>query len=156
MICVCVQLLSHIWLCNPMDSPGSSVHGISQARILGSDPCLLHLLYWQAGFLLLEPPGKSVLYFYLTFECSNTKYPTNNINFKIIVMESINVDFFTHILPTYIYYLHATDSNIFHIIAYFSFTSKTKRGMPMYFLTSTHTTRMLWNFIKVWLFVFSL
>ena len=114
-------------------------------------------------FFTTWPPGKPVLwYFYLTFECSNTKYPTNNINFKTIVMESINVHFFTHILPTYIYIyiynLHATDSNIFHIIAYFSVNSKTKHGISMYFLTTTHTTRMLWNFIKVfvWLFAFSL
>ena len=30
------QLLSHVWLCNPMDSrlPASAVHGISQARML--------------------------------------------------------------------------------------------------------------------------
>ena len=36
-LCVCPQLLSHCWLfCNPMDysPPGSSVHGISHARIL--------------------------------------------------------------------------------------------------------------------------
>ena len=34
--CLCVCMLSHVWLCNPMDCslPGSSVHGISQARIL--------------------------------------------------------------------------------------------------------------------------
>ena len=53
-------------LCDPMDCslPGSSVHGILQARILewvalpfsrgsscqGSNPHLLHLLHWQAGF----------------------------------------------------------------------------------------------------------
>ena len=35
-MCVYVQSLSHVWLCDPMDcSPlGSSVHGILQARIL--------------------------------------------------------------------------------------------------------------------------
>ena len=35
MLCVC-QLLSRVWLCNPMDCspPGSSVHRILQARIL--------------------------------------------------------------------------------------------------------------------------
>ena len=35
-VCVCVCALGCVWLCNPMDcSPaGSSVHGISQARIL--------------------------------------------------------------------------------------------------------------------------
>ena len=33
---MCFQLLSHVWLCNPMDcnSPGCSVHRILQARIL--------------------------------------------------------------------------------------------------------------------------
>ena len=51
--------------------PGSSVHGILQARILewvavpsskGSNPCLLGLLHWQAGSLPLlawEAPQKS-------------------------------------------------------------------------------------------------
>ena len=34
--CMHAQLLSHVWLCDPMDCshPGSSVHGIFQARIL--------------------------------------------------------------------------------------------------------------------------
>ena len=34
--CLCVHMLSHVWLWDPMDCslPGSSVHGISQARIL--------------------------------------------------------------------------------------------------------------------------
>ena len=59
-------------VCDPMDysPPGSSVHGISQARILEwvatsssrgssrSNPYLLHLLHWQAGSLPLVPPGK--------------------------------------------------------------------------------------------------
>ena len=60
------SLQSYPILCDPMDysPPGSSVHGILQARILdwvampssrGSFPtqelnqCLLHLLHWQAG-----------------------------------------------------------------------------------------------------------
>ena len=70
-------VLSHfscVRLCDPMDSslPGSSTHGISQARILEcchfllqgifrtqeSNPCLLCLLYWQAGSLPLALPGK--------------------------------------------------------------------------------------------------
>ena len=35
-VCVCDKLLHHVQLCNPMDCspPGSSVHGILQARIL--------------------------------------------------------------------------------------------------------------------------
>ena len=66
-------MLSHVQLRNPTDCspPGSSVHGISQARILewlavssseGSSlprdptriPCLLH---WQVGPLPQAPPG---------------------------------------------------------------------------------------------------
>ena len=66
---VAVQSLSHICLLQPMDCslPGSSVHGISEARILelpflspgdlpdpGVKQCLLH---WQAGSLLLSHQG---------------------------------------------------------------------------------------------------
>ena len=62
-------------LCDPMDysPPGSSVHEILQAGILewvampsfqgifltqGLNPHVLCLLHWQAGSLLLPPPGK--------------------------------------------------------------------------------------------------
>ena len=62
-------------LCNPMDCslPGTSVHGILQARILGwvamhllqvivqiqgSNLRLFFLLHWQEGSLPLAPPGK--------------------------------------------------------------------------------------------------
>ena len=59
--------LSHVQLCNPMDYslPGSSVHGILQARILewvampssrGSPQPRSPVL--QADSLLSEPPGK--------------------------------------------------------------------------------------------------
>ena len=56
--------------------PGSSVHRILQSTILewvtmpfsrgifptqDSNPCLLCLLHWQAGSLLLVPPGKPIL-----------------------------------------------------------------------------------------------
>ena len=68
-----MSLQSCLTLCNPMDCslPGSSVHGISQARILewvaipfsggifltrGSN--LLCLLHWVTGSLPLAPPGK--------------------------------------------------------------------------------------------------
>ena len=76
----CVHAQSCPAVCNPTDGspPGSSVHGIFQARILdwvasyhlflqrifptrGSNPCLLHLLYWQADSLPLLPPGKPLL-----------------------------------------------------------------------------------------------
>ena len=66
-------------LCDPMDlsPPGSSVHGILQARILtgvgccfllqgifptqGSYPHVLHLLHWQAGSLPPGPPGDGLV-----------------------------------------------------------------------------------------------
>ena len=76
--CMCMyakSLQSCPTLCDPMDgsSPGSSVHGILQARMLeridmpssrgsfqtqGSNPYFLHLLHWQVGSLPLVPPGK--------------------------------------------------------------------------------------------------
>ena len=66
--------------CSP---PGSSVHGILQARILewvampssrgSSQPCLLHLLHWQTASLPLVPPGKIyviyVIYVFI-FDCA--------------------------------------------------------------------------------------
>ena len=72
MYVVVVESLSHVRLfCDPIDrsSPGSSVHGISQARVLewlpfpspgnlpdpGIKPISLAL---AGGFLTTEPPGK--------------------------------------------------------------------------------------------------
>ena len=69
------SLQSCLTLCQPMhySLPGSSIHGILQARILewvampssrqsfptqGLNPWLLHLLHWQAGSLPLVPHGK--------------------------------------------------------------------------------------------------
>ena len=71
-VCLCAQSLSRVRLCNPIDCspPGSSVHGIFQAGILeaiaisfsrgssptqGLNPCLLHLLHWQAASFTTEP-----------------------------------------------------------------------------------------------------
>ena len=67
----------HVQLCKPMDCspPGSSVHGILQARTLealpcpppgdlpnpGIETCLLGLLHWQVDFLPLVPPRKPAL-----------------------------------------------------------------------------------------------
>ena len=65
--------------CDPVDQspPGSSVHGILQARTLewvaipssrgifptqGLNLHLLRLLHWQAGYLPLAPPGKPYIY----------------------------------------------------------------------------------------------
>ena len=64
-------------LCDPVyhSPPGSSVHGILQARMLELVPApfsrgssclrelnlrLLYLQHWQAGSLPLPPPGKSI------------------------------------------------------------------------------------------------
>ena len=69
MVCVCSLTQLCTTLYEPMDyrPPGFSVHGISQARILEqlqifltqeSNPCLLHLLHWQADSLPLVLPGK--------------------------------------------------------------------------------------------------
>ena len=80
-ICKCVKqstvlvALSYRTLCDLMDCgpPGSSVHGIVQARILewvampfsrtfptlGLNPHLLYLLHWQVGSLPLVTPGKT-------------------------------------------------------------------------------------------------
>ena len=72
-MCVCLHMFSvtqlPTTLCDLMDysPPGSSVHGIFQARILeglpllslgdlpnlGLKPCLLHLLHWQVDSLSL-------------------------------------------------------------------------------------------------------
>ena len=71
---VCAQ--QYPTLCNPVDCspPGSSVHGVSQARILewvtlptpgdlpdtGIEPQLLHPLHWQVDCLPLHHPGSPV------------------------------------------------------------------------------------------------
>ena len=71
------QLLGRVHLCDPVDCspPGSSVHGISQARILewvvipfsrGSNSGIKptsptsHLLHWQTGSLPQMPLGKPI------------------------------------------------------------------------------------------------
>ena len=61
----CWPQLSRL-LC-PWDSPGKNTgvgcHALFQGIFLtqGPNPCLLHLLPWQAGYLLLTPPGKPKL-----------------------------------------------------------------------------------------------
>ena len=67
--------ISRVQLCDPMDccppgsacprdSPGKN-SGVGCCTLLqgifltqGSNPCLLHLLYWQVDSLPLAPPGK--------------------------------------------------------------------------------------------------
>ena len=63
-------------LLSPWDSPGrttgvgchSLLHGIFLTW--RSNPCLLHLLQWQAGSLSLVPPGKHV---YLQWSCMDVR-----------------------------------------------------------------------------------
>ena len=74
-VCTCAQW--YLTLCNPVDGilPGSSVHGIFQARILelvaisysrtssqlrDKNSCLFCLLHWQADSLSLAPPASSL------------------------------------------------------------------------------------------------
>ena len=80
----CVRLFVTPWtVCSP---PGSSVHGILQARTLqwvampssrGSSRCkklrFLYLLHWQAGSLPLAPPGKykNTLTLGLNYHCNS-------------------------------------------------------------------------------------
>ena len=78
-MCVCLVAQSCPTLCNPMDCslPGSSVHGILQARILERLPCLpsgdlpnpgieLSSPALQADSLLTEPPGIALYFRYLS------------------------------------------------------------------------------------------
>ena len=82
-VCVGVCGQSCPTVCSPMDCspPGSSVHGIFQARILRgchfllqglfptqrSNPGLLCLLHWQTDFLPLYPLGSPYIYIYVTY-----------------------------------------------------------------------------------------
>ena len=66
-------------ICHPMDLgrqallfmgilPWVGGHALLQGVFLtqGSNPCLLHLLHWQAGSLPLAPPRKPYIYLYLS------------------------------------------------------------------------------------------
>ena len=65
--------LSSARLLCPRDSPGKNTgvgcHVLLQGIFLtqGSNPCLLHLLHWQAGSLPLAPPGKPMLCIHTLF-----------------------------------------------------------------------------------------
>ena len=76
---LCAHGLSHVWLCDPMDCslPGSSVHGIFQARTLEwvafpspedlplAQESNLRLLHWQVYSLPLSHLRSSLLTFLL-------------------------------------------------------------------------------------------
>ena len=84
-----LQLFMTLWDLMDYNPPGSSVHGILQARILewvampssrgifptqGSNQCHLCPLHWQAGSLPLTPPGKP---FKSSTECKFMKKKIN-------------------------------------------------------------------------------
>ena len=92
--------------CSP---PGSSIHGILQARILewvamllqgifliqGLNPGLLCLMHWQVGSLPLAPPGKphsiqdlSLVIFTLSSEMMVLCFPAVSSFFLIVAYES--------------------------------------------------------------------
>ena len=100
-MCACSVAQSCPALCDSVDCnpPGSSVHGILQARILewvgyfllqgifpnqGSNPCLLHLLYWQVDSLPLYHLGSPVL--------SITNVLGRMSNLKWLLPESLSLD----------------------------------------------------------------
>ena len=87
-VCCAKLLQSCLTLYDPMDysTPGSSVHGIPQARILGKGCHLLlqgifptqqlnlYLLHWQVNSLPLSHLGRNFLFpescpYYATFSC---------------------------------------------------------------------------------------
>ena len=104
-LCVCVLSLSScLTLCDPMDCrpPGSSVHGILQARILewnchallqgifptqGLNPHLLCLLHLQADSLPIEPPGKPNVVF-------RDQQTTTNLLYNNIIYDFLKISVF--------------------------------------------------------------
>ena len=80
MVSVCAKSLQLcLTLCDPKDCslPGSSVHGILQARILEwaaiSSSRGSRLLLWQAGSLPLTPPGNPMIIAILQFKIRETE-----------------------------------------------------------------------------------
>ena len=74
-VCVCMCVLSHVWLCDPMEptsllcpwdlpdkNTGVGCHFLLQGIFLiqGSNLHLLHLLHWQVGSLPPVPLGKPI------------------------------------------------------------------------------------------------
>ena len=86
-ISVCV--LSHVWLCDPMDCslPGSSVHGVFQKEYWRGCHFLLQGIFLikpmspalAGGFFTTEPPGKSQSIFTSLFK-KKKKSGSSNLN----------------------------------------------------------------------------
>ena len=112
-VCVCLVTQSCPTLCNPLDCspPGSSVHGDSPGKNTGvgchslllgifltqeSDLCLLCLLHWQAGSLLLVPPGKPTFTKGIMSQIHDSGKGTNEpakgrVRFQMLLIVSQNV-----------------------------------------------------------------
>ena len=112
-VCVCLVAQSCPTLCNPLDCspPGSSVHGDSPGKNTGvgchslllgifltqeSDLCLLCLLHWQAGSLLLVPPGKPTFTKGIMSQIHDSGKGTNEpskgrVRFQMLLIVSQNV-----------------------------------------------------------------
>ena len=80
LLLVCAKSLqSCLTLCDPMDCspPGSTVHGILQARILEwvaiSCSRASRLLLWHVGSLPLVPPGNPMITVILQFKIGETE-----------------------------------------------------------------------------------
>ena len=99
----CAQWLSHVWLCDPLDCglPGSSVHGIFQARTLEwllfpppgdlSHPVTELASPTSAGrFFSTEPPGKTHKHIRTHYLGRNKQCP--NVSLKVI----INIILYSH------------------------------------------------------------
>ena len=107
-------LQSCLTLCDPMDCslPGSSVHGIPQARILewvaisfswgASRPrdqtCVpLCVLHWQAGYLPRTPPGKlTSIVVEVSQSCPTLRHPLDHTVHGILqarILESVAFPF---------------------------------------------------------------
>ena len=118
---VCAQSLQSCpTLCDPVNDspPGSSVHGILQARILewschfflqgifltqGLNPCLLNLKHWQEGSLPIAPPEKPFPQYEVAQSCltlcnpKNCSLPGSSVHgiFQARVLEWVPISFFT-------------------------------------------------------------
>ena len=99
--CCCLVAKSCLTLCDPMDCtlPGSSVHGISQARTLewlaisfsrrSSQPRdRTHISCIAGGFLTTEPPEKQPDYTFFNF---------TNIPLRAIIFMYMKVKFLSHV-----------------------------------------------------------
>ena len=117
-VCVCVCVYIHAQLCLTLgdptdyDLPGSSVHGISQARILewvampfsrapsrSRDQTQVSYIsyagrHWQAGSLPLAPPGKPQSFHSCAYDHRGRKYPPKMVTKELVSFPSCEFFFF--------------------------------------------------------------